>query len=174
MTTPFIGEIRMFGNSFPPVGWAQTDGQLLAIAQNSAMFAVLGVTYGGNGATNFQLPDLRGRTPIHFGTGPGLPIVVLAQQGGAANHTLLSTEMPAHSHGVAATTAAAPGTAISPDGALPANAGHQPYRSGSVSTVAMKTGMVGSAGGAQPHNNMQPYTVVNFCIALQGIFPSRN
>ena len=171
MTQPFIGEIRMFGFDFPPRFWAKADGQLLPINQNAALFSILGTTYGGNGTTNFALPDLRGRTPIHFGTGSGLPSFTPGQAGGEASHTLTSTSMPAHTHAVAATTAAASTTA--PDAAIPASANHQPYRTVGT-TVAMKTGLVNAAGGGLPHPNMQPYAVVNFCIVLNGIFPSRN
>jgi microcystin-dependent protein len=171
MSQPFIGEIRMFGFSFPPLRWAQANGQLLSIAQNAALFSLLGVTYGGNGTTTFALPNLQGRTPIHWGNGAGLPSFVQGQTGGEVSHTLTNTTMPAHTHGVAATTAAA--TATAPDTAIPANAGHQPYRTGGTA-VAMKAGLVNAAGGAQPHPNLQPYTVLNFSIALSGVFPSRN
>jgi microcystin-dependent protein len=171
MSQPFIGEVRMFGFNFPPRGWALAQGQLLPIAQNAALFSILGVTYGGNGTTVFALPDLRGRTPIQSGSGPGLPTFNQGQSGGEESHTLTSTAMPAHTHAVAATTATASTTA--PDLAIPASANHQPYRTGGT-TVAMKTGLVNTAGSSQPHPNMQPYLVVNFSIALRGIFPSRN
>jgi microcystin-dependent protein len=169
MSEPFVAEIRMFSFNFAPRKWALANGQLLPINQNQALFSLCGTTYGGNGTTNFALPNLQSRTPIHVGNG-----FALGQTGGEENHILQISAMPAHTHGVAATTASAPATAISPDGALPASASHQPYRSGSVSTVAMKPGLVGNAGGAQSHSNIQPYAVANFCIALQGIFPSRN
>lgn len=173
MAAPFLGEIKMFAFNFAPRGWALTNGQLLAIAQNQALFSLLGTTYGGNGQTTFALPDLRDRTPLHFGNGP-FGSVLHGSVGGEASHTLSLTELPAHGHGVAATTANAPPTAIGPENALPATATHQPYRSGTVQPVAMKTGLVQNAGGGQPHSNLQPYLAVNFCIALQGIFPSRN
>jgi microcystin-dependent protein len=171
MSQQFIGEIRIFGFAFAPRNWAQANGQLLPIQQNAALFSLLGTTYGGNGMANFALPNLQGRTPIHWGSGAGLPVFVQGQTGGEVSHTLTSATMPAHTHGVAATTAAA--TATAPDAAIPASAGHQPYRTGGTA-VAMKTGLVNAAGGAQSHPNMQPYTVLNFCIALSGTFPARN
>ena len=173
MATPFIAEIRMFGFNFPPRGWALTNGQLLPINQNTALFSLIGTIYGGNGTTNFALPNLQGRTPLHFGSS-AFGSYQLGQTGGASAHTLVTSEMPAHSHGISATTSAAPTTAIGPESALPANAPHEPYRSGSVTLVPMKAGLVQNAGSGQAHQNMQPYLVVNFCIALQGIFPSRN
>lgn len=173
MASPYIGEIKMFGFNFAPRGWAFTNGQLLAINQNQALFSLLGTTYGGNGQTSFALPDLRDRTPLHFGSSV-FGNYPQGSIGGGANHTLLSAELPLHSHSVVSTTAAAPAAAIGPENALPAVAGHQPYRSGAVQSVQMKTGLVQNAGGGQPHSNLQPYLVVNFCIALTGIFPSRN
>ena len=159
----------MFGFNFPPRGWAATNGQLLPIAQNTALFSLVGTMYGGNGTTNFALPNLQDRTPIHFGSG-----FTQGQSGGASTHTLVSAEMPVHAHGIAATTSTAAASAIGPENALPASAAHEPYRSGSVTLAPMKAGLVQNTGGSQAHSNMQPYLVVNFCIALQGIFPSRN
>jgi microcystin-dependent protein len=169
MSQAFIGEVRMFGFNFAPRNWAQANGQLLPINQNQALFALLGTIYGGNGTTNFALPNLQNRTPIHFGNS-----FVQGQQGGSAGHTLTSAEIPVHSHGISATTATAPATPIGPESAQPASGAHQAYRSGAVQPVAMKTGLVTSAGLGGAHENMQPYLVVNFCIALFGIFPSRN
>lgn len=173
MATPFIAEIRIFSFSFPPRGWASANGQLLAIVQNQALFSLLGTTYGGNGQTTFALPDLRSRTPLHMGT-LGTNTYTIGQPGGEEAHALTAAEMPAHNHAIAATTANAPPTAIGPENASPANAPHLPYRSGATQAVAMKAGLVQNVGGSQPHNNMQPYLALNFCIALQGIFPSRN
>ena len=173
MATPFIAEIKMFSFNFAPRGWAFTNGQLLPINQNQALFSLLGTIYGGNGQTNFALPNLQDRTPVHFGTS-AFGSYAIGQTGGASTHTLTATEMPAHAHGIAATSSAAPATAIGPENALPANAPHEPYRSGSVTPVPMKAGLVQNSGSGQAHSNLQPYLVVNFCIALQGIFPSRN
>jgi microcystin-dependent protein len=173
MSEAFIGEIKMFAFNFAPRSWAFTNGQLLPIAQNSALFALLGTTYGGNGTTIFALPNLQDRTPIHQGTlAPNS--YTMGQQGGAATHSLTVAELPSHSHGISATTAVAPATPVGPENAQPASGAHQPYRSGTVQNVALKTGLVASSGQSAPHENRQPYLVLNFCIALQGIFPSRN
>jgi microcystin-dependent protein len=173
VASPFIAEIRIFSFNFAPRGWAFTNGQLLPINQNQALFSLLGTTYGGNGQTNFALPNLQDRTPVHFGTSV-FGSYALGQTGGASTHTLTTTEMPVHAHGIAATTATAPATAIGPENALPASATHEPYRSGMATAVPMKAGLVQNAGNGQPHSNLQPYLAVNICIALQGIFPSRN
>lgn len=173
MATPFIGQIKCFAFNFAPRNWAFTNGQLLPIAQNQALFALLGTTYGGNGQTTFALPDLRDRTPLHFGNN-AFGNYPQGSVGGEVNHTLAPAELPSHSHAVVATSAAAPAAAIGAENALPAAAAHQPYRSGAVQAVAMKTGLVQNAGSGQPHANLQPYLVLNFCIALTGIFPSRN
>ena len=172
MSEPFLGEIRMFGFNFAPNGWALCAGQLLPISQNSALFALLGTYYGGNGQTTFGLPDLRGRVPLSFGQGPGLSNYNLGQVGGEENHTLITNEMPMHNHGVSASQAA---NATSPAGAFPSNDARSPVNIYSSATdgTQMNPQMIGLAGGSQPHNNLQPYLAVNFCIALQGIFPSR-
>lgn len=167
MSQPFLAQIQMFSFGFPPRGWAQCNGQLLQIAQNQALFSLLGTTYGGNGVTTFGLPNLQGRTPLHFGQGPGLSNRVLGQTGGIENVTLLTTQIPAHTHTVSANTAAP--TLGTPAGNLWAQ-GNYSASGGS----AMAAGDVGNAGGNQPHPNLSPYLVVNFCIALSGIFPSRN
>ena len=173
MATPFIGEIRMAGFTFSPKGWAFCQGQILPIAQNTALFSILGTTYGGNGTQNFGLPDLQGRTPIHFGNGGG-GNYALGQKSGEENHLLLTTEMPQHNHTLACSSAAA-------DAALPTNnfwaaaSASQVYTSSaSAATATTKADALANAGGSQPHTNMQPYLVVNFSIALQGIFPTRN
>lgn len=179
MTTPFIAEIRTFSFNFPPKGWAMCNGQILSIQQNQALFALVGTTYGGNGVTTFQLPDLRGRTPIHNGQGPGLPFVNLGQVGGEENHTLLATEMPTHNHSFTASTSAATKRLVAGgifaddvdtqqvDYFAAANAPNSSY-------VNLNPLSMSNAGGSQAHNNMQPYQVLNICIALQGVFPSRN
>lgn len=159
MAEPFIGEIRCFGFNFAPTGWAQCDGQLLAIAQNTALFSLLGTTYGGNGQTTFALPDLRGRVGMHFGNNH-----VLGERAGEEAHTLLTNEMPAHAHGIGAgadQNTNRPANAVAARGGVYTNS-----RNGSMSPTD-------NAGGSQPHNNLQPYLVLNYCIALQGIFPSR-
>jgi microcystin-dependent protein len=168
---PFIGEIRMFAGTFAPKGWALCDGQLLSIANNQALFSLLGTTYGGNGQTTFALPDLRGRVPMHPGNGPGLTPRILGEAGGAENHTLILPEIPTHSHQALADTGV--GTTGDPGNALPArNAAGIPQYS-THANVALSPLSIAPAGGNQPHSIMQPYTTVNFIIALVGIFPSR-
>lgn len=165
MSEPFLAEIKMVAFNFAPKGWALCDGQLLPINQNQALFSLLGTTYGGDGRINFALPNLQGRTPIHIGNG-----IALGQLDGETSHTLTSLEMPAHTHQANADGAAA--TSSDPTGhvwaALPSG-GYSTAASG-----AMLPGAIASAGGNQPHDNMQPYLVVNIIIALQGIFPSQN
>jgi microcystin-dependent protein len=171
MSEPFLSEIRMFGFDFPPRGWAFCDGQILSIAQNTALFALLGTTYGGNGTTVFALPDLRGRTPLHFGQGPGLQQRSLGELGGEENQTLQAAQLPMHGHGLTAAAAASVGA---PDGARLA-AGELPaFRESVSTTVPMAADAIGPAGGGQPHPNMQPSLGINFSIALEGVFPSRD
>lgn len=180
MSEPFIGEIVMFAGNFAPRGWAFCQGQLLSIAQNTALFSILGTTYGGNGQTTFGLPDLRGRVPVGAGQGPGLPSVTLGEMAGAPTHSLISSEMPAHNHTVGASTS--PGNTANPSGNLLAvgqvSAGGNTETVSSYVTgapnVALNAQTGGIAGGSQPHNNMQPYLGMNYIIAIQGIFPSRN
>ncbi len=178
MSDPFVGEIRMVGFNFAPVGWALCDGQLLSIAQNTALFSLLGTTYGGNGTTNFALPDLRGRIPLHQGQGPGLSPYVLGQSSGSENVTLTNAQMPAHSHTLAA--ASVVGGSASPQNnfiaeVLDPNTGAGVNAFNTTSNGGtMNPGAISTSGGNQPHNNIQPYLCVNFIIALQGIFPSRN
>lgn len=174
MSEPFIGEIRMCAFNFPPRGWATCDGQLLAINQNQALFSLLGTTYGGNGTTNFALPDMRGRAPCHWGTGPGLPPMSIGERAGAESVTLITSQLPAHGHGVRASTDLA--SATSPAGALmgaKGRGGADVYAPANNLTALASSG-VGPTGGGQAHDNMQPSLVVNFVIALTGIFPSRN
>ena len=169
MSEPFIGEIRIFGFNFAPRGWALCNGQLLSIAQNTALFSLLGTMYGGNGQTTFGLPDLRGRVPVHFGQGPGLSNYSQGEVAGSETVTLTQNQAPAHSHLVAASNGAADSTR--PAGKVPATGGGY-AAAGDGST--MNPAMVNSSGGSQPHENIQPYLVLNFCIAVAGIFPSRN
>lgn len=169
----FIGEIRMFGGNFAPKDWAFCDGQLLAISQNAALFSILGTTYGGNGQVTFGLPDLRGRVPMHAGSGPGLTPRNLGETAGTESVTLLSTQMPAHTHTVGCHTSADTGE---PQGAIPATevSGAAAVYSGQPADGTMNPAMIAPAGGNQPHANVQPFQCVNFIIALEGIFPSRN
>jgi microcystin-dependent protein len=167
---PFIGFIGMFGFNFPPRGWALCNGQLLSIAQYTALFSLLGTNYGGNGQTTFALPNLQGRMPMHFGQGPGLSPRSIGEVSGQENVTLLSTEMPTHTHALGAATT--PGTTDAPAGAVPARpASSIPQYAAAADGVMAPTQ---AAGGNQPHNNMPPYLALNFSIALEGIYPSRN
>lgn len=172
MATPFLGQIQMFGFAFAPRGWAQCNGQTLPIAQNQALFSILGVTYGGNGTTTFLLPNLQGRAPLHFGPTPttGLTPRALGNVGGVENVTLTGAQMPSHTHAVAANTAAA--TLGTPTGNLWAQGSYS--ASGGSPMAGGVQGAIGLSGNNQPHPNLSPYLVINFCIALQGIFPSRN
>ena len=172
MAEPFLGQISMFAFNFPPKGWAFCNGQTLPIAQNQALFAILGTTYGGNGQTTFQLPNLQSRTPLGVGQGLGLSSYVLGQVGGAESHALTVNELPLHNHFLQASGAAAAGTPAA-NSEFTAQANVQMYRSGNATTPLNPTSIV-PAGGNQPHFNVQPCLTVVFCIALVGIFPSRN
>lgn len=177
----FIGIIKIFGGNFAPQGWALCNGQLLSIAQNTALFSILGTTYGGDGRTTFGLPDLRGRAPIGMGQGPGLPAIQQGELSGEANHTLIATEMPMHNHteSVSSTdatlSAATSGASIATPGALSGRS-FTPTLGFNTSTpnTALNPASISVAGGSQPHNNMQPYLGVNYIICLQGVFPSRS
>jgi microcystin-dependent protein len=165
----------MFCGNFAPAGWALCNGQTLSISQNTALFSLLGTTYGGNGTTTFNLPNMQSRVPIHAGQGTGLSPYVLGQQAGAENVTLLTTQIPAHTHTVNCNTAG--GNQASPSGNLPAveSTGTSLDYSNAAANATMNATMIPPSGGSnQPHSNIQPYLVVNFIIALQGIFPSRN
>jgi microcystin-dependent protein len=173
MSSPFLGEIRNFGFNFAPRGWAQCNGQILSIAQNSALFSLLGTTYGGNGQTTFALPNLQGRVPIGMGAGPGLTNRVHGEQAGAETTTLVTNNLPAHSHALNAK--AGVGNQASPSGHLLAASDQRNSQySSSGADTAMAATSIGSTGSGTPIDNMQPYLVMNYCIALQGIFPSRN
>ena len=166
MGTPFLGEIRIVSFNFPPKGWAFCNGQVLPINQNQALFSLLGTMYGGDGRVNFALPNLQGRIPVHVGSG-----FVQGQQGGEASHTLISSEMPAHTHpAVASSNAADQG---SPQSNYWAYENSNAYSAGAAD-ASMAPQAISSFGGSQPHNNLSPYLVLSFCIALQGIFPSRS
>ncbi len=165
MSEPFLGEIKIMAFNYAPRGWALCNGQQLPINQNQALFALLGTTYGGNGQTTFALPDLRGRTPLHHGAQ-----FTQGQVVGETAHTLNTSEMPAHTHTLSGSSTQ--GTINAPVGALPGKSAQNAY--GATNLVAMNPAVVTNTGGSQPHNNLQPYLVLNFCIALQGIFPSQN
>jgi len=172
MSEPFIGEIRVFGFNFPPVGWATCAGQLLPIAQNTALFSILGTNFGGNGTTNFALPNLQANVPLHVGAGPGLTPRTVGETGGVPQVTLNVAEMPAHTH--AANCNSGHGTSYDPANAVWAAdaGGAREYAAGS--NVTMAANALAATGGGQSHSNLQPYLAVNFCIALQGIYPPRN
>lgn len=172
MAEPFVAEIRIFPFNFAPQSWAFCDGQLLPISQNTALFSLLGTTYGGNGKSSFALPDLQGRAPMHPGQGPGLSLRDLGETGGSDTVTLLESEMPAHSHAARGVVEASEEN--DPEGAALAVAVNNPiYSSVTSPQVAMSSSALSSAGGGLPHNNLMPYTTFNFCIALQGVFPPR-
>jgi microcystin-dependent protein len=164
---PFIGQIILVGFNFPPRGYALCNGQLLSIAQNTALFSLLGTMYGGNGQTTFALPDLRGRVPNHAGQGPGLSSYTQGQVGGVETVALTSAQLAPHTHSQPAT--AGDETTNRPNGAVPARGGVY-ANTPDGSNLAAST----SAGGGQPHTNVQPYLTLNYCIALEGIYPSRN
>jgi len=164
---PFIGEIILFGGNFAPRGWAFCNGQLLPIAQNTALFSILGTTYGGDGRTTFALPDLRGRAAIHPGNGPGLSSYRLGEKGGSETNTLTVNQIPAHSHSIGASEEA---TATDPNSGYVAGTGAAAFATST--DVQLKP--TGNTGGGQSVNNIQPYECVNFIIALQGTFPSRS
>lgn len=170
---PFIGQIMQFGGNFAPKGWAFCNGQLLPIATNTALFSILGTTYGGDGKVTFGLPDLRGRVAIHAGTGPGLTPRQIGQNSGSETVTLSINQMPAHTHYVSPHYSNNPGQ-INPANNYPANLGAPNAVYGATADGTMGAAVVSNAGGSQPHDNMQPWLCVNFIIALQGIYPSRN
>jgi microcystin-dependent protein len=172
MAQPFIGEIRCCGFNFAPVGWAMCNGQLLAISQNEALFQLIGTTYGGNGVNTFALPDLRGRVPIHQGSFAGTTYV-LGQVAGVESVTLTTQELPAHSHPITATSNAATlKRPVTNTFYAASSSGNNFYESGTTLT-ALASNTVANAGGNQPHSNIQPYLTLNWCMALEGIFPSQ-
>jgi microcystin-dependent protein len=166
MAEPFLAEIRMFSFSFPPKGWAQCEGQLLPINQNQALFSLLGTTFGGDGRVNFGLPDLRGRVPIHVGSGH-----TLGERGGEQGHTLSVAEVPTHTHVLSAAAASTVPDQVIPTGNLLGQGRIGMYKPPEELT-ALGASTIGSVGGSQAHLNMQPFLTMSFCIALQGIFPS--
>jgi microcystin-dependent protein len=174
MADPFVAEIRIFPFNFAPKGWAFCDGQILPLSQNSALFSLLGTTYGGDGKSNFALPDMQGNAPMHPGQGPGLSLHDLGETSGSETVTLLESEMPSHPHSLGAQNI--------PLGTVTTPAGHTLDRpaSGNLYSAAangvlvqMAPQAITTAGGDQPHNNLMPYLTLNFCISLQGVFPPR-
>ena len=183
MSDQFVAEIRIFGFNFAPKGWAQCNGQLMPIQQNTALFSLLGTTYGGNGSSNFALPNLMGNIPLHVGRnqpGPGLSIYDLGQVGGSPTVTLLAAEMPMHSHAPTVTTTT--GTVLDATNNQPAQAFTGNFQgntqglvySPTAPAVQLPVQSIGLTGGSQPHNNIMPTLFLNYCIALQGVFPARN
>jgi microcystin-dependent protein len=180
MAEPFLAEIKIFAGNFAPTGFALCNGQILPISQNAALFSLLGTTFGGNGTSNFGLPNFQGSAPLGFGQGPGLSSYVLGQTGGTTTVTILQNQIPSHSHTPACfSTSPNPTPVLSPAGSVWAVAGSRRsltnlYKSGAVTASNMNASSLATAGSGQPHNNMQPYLALTFIIALVGIFPSRN
>ena len=171
MADPFVAEIRIFPFNFAPRGWAWCDGQLLPLSQNTALFSLLGTTYGGDGKSNFALPDLQGRAPMHPGQGPGLSLHDLGETGGSETVTLLESEIPSHSHGLRGSNSL--GDNPNPAGNSLARYVNAYQQTVNANLVSMSDQSLPPAGGDQPHNNLQPYLTFYFCIALQGVFPPR-
>lgn len=173
MSSPFVAEIRMFAGNFAPTGWAFCNGQLLPLSQNTALFSLLGTTYGGNGKSNFALPDLQGAAPLHPGQGQGLSLYDLGEEGGTETVTLMQTELPSHSH----TVVVRPTGQVPPQGTAAGNVGarsnSRPYNTDQANTFMDLSSGTLPAGSSFPHNNMMPYLTVTFIIALQGVFPPR-
>lgn len=173
MADPFVAEIRIFPFTFAPKGWAFCDGQIMPLSQNTALFSLLGTTYGGDGSTTFALPNLQGNAPMHPGQGPGLSLHDLGETGGSETVTLLQSEIPAHNHSLGAQNTPLGGVASGAGATLSRPASGNLYNVASPQLVAMAPQAIAPAGGDQPHNNLQPYLTLNFCIALQGVFPPR-
>jgi len=175
MSNPFLAEIRIFTGNFAPKGWAQCDGQLMPISQNTALFSLLGTTYGGNGTSDFALPNLQGCAPMQAGQGPGLSLRDLGETGGEQGVTLLQAEMPAHSHGALGASGSGFSTPVSNAWASGQKlGGASVYAPSSASNVAMNPFALSISGGSVAHNNMPPYLALTFIIALQGVFPARS
>jgi len=170
---PFVAEIRIFPFNFAPKGWAWCNGQLLPISQNTALFSLLGTTYGGDGKSNFALPDLEGRAPMHPGQGPGLSLHDLGETGGTETVTLLESEIPAHTHPMNASTFGGDNIVPGPTISLAGSSGGNAYAPANSPQVPAAPQALAPAGGDAPHNNMQPYLTFYFNIALQGVFPPR-
>lgn len=179
MSSPFVAEIRIFGFNFPPTGWAFCDGQILPISQNTALFSLLGTTYGGDGKSTFALPDMQGNAAMHPGQGQGLSLRDLGEIGGSETVTLLQSEIPVHTHNLMAVDSEA--TSADPTNAIlgmgnhdsGTQAGAVAFYNATTPNSPMSFNALSISGGSLPHNNMQPYLTLNFCIALQGVFPAR-
>jgi microcystin-dependent protein len=170
---PFVAEIRIFPFNFAPKGWAFCDGQILPLSQNTALFSLLGTTYGGNGQSNFALPNMQGNAPMHPGQGPGLSLHDLGETGGSETVSLLESEIPGHNHSIGAQSVALGGTASPAGNTFNRPASGNLYDNANAQLAPLADQALAPAGGDQPHNNMQPYLTLNFCIALQGVYPPR-
>jgi microcystin-dependent protein len=168
---PFVAEIRIFPFNFAPKGWAFCDGQILPLSQNTALFSLLGTTYGGDGRSNFALPNMQGNAPMHPGQGPGLSLHDLGETGGSDTVSLLESEIPSHSHSFNASSQT--GEDRTPQGEVLAKAVGGALYASPANLVSLSQNALPPAGGDQPHNNLMPYLTLNFCIALQGVFPPR-
>jgi microcystin-dependent protein len=173
MSDQFVAEIRIFPFNFPPTGWSFCDGQLMPISQNTALFSLLGTTYGGDGKSTFALPNMQGNVPMQPGQGQGLSLRDLGETSGVESITLLQTEIPVHTHVMRASSDTGDLFAPSPQASLAGSPGASAYQPAATNLVPMAPQALSLAGGGLPHNNMQPYLTLNFCIALQGIFPQR-
>ena len=171
MSSPYIGEIRMFAGNFPPVGWMFCEGQLIPISENDTLFNLIGTTYGGDGQSTFALPNLASRVPIHRGSGPDGTTYQLGEMAGVESVTLTASQIPQHSHPMLASNDI--GTLSTPQGNLTAQSAVKLYRAGNAS-VSMHPSSIAPVGGSQPHENMQPYLCINFIISLDGIYPTQN
>jgi microcystin-dependent protein len=173
MSNPFVAEIRIFPFNFPPKSWAFCDGQILPISQNTALFSLLGTTYGGDGKSNFALPNMQGSAPMHPGQGPGLSLHVLGEASGSDTVTLLTTEMPSHNHSLLANINPANLPSPSPTESYTRSSPGTAYKNTTTNLTPLSISAIATAGGDQPHNNLMPYLTLNFCIAMQGVFPPR-
>ncbi len=173
MSEPFIAEIRIFAGNFAPRGWAFCNGQLLPISQNTALFSLIGTTYGGDGRTTTALPNLQGRAPMHPGRGPGLTTRVLGQRGGTTAETLTAAQMPSHNHLLTASTAPASSNSPTANSSLARSSGGFAFNN-SAPDQTFNSESIDNQGGSQSHNNMQPYIAINYIIALIGLYPSRS